>query len=144
MSLGSTPPKYAALLAYNSDYDSREKLIRMCTGCSSQPLSYHDGVVEIEIRLTDKVLNGDNVENLINSLANIWKEAVPDAKLYRAHIYKTGFAKAGFLASPSKLKGEDGKPDKDKIKQLAASMNKMLTAERIDVKIDERVWPGEG
>ena len=134
-------PAHAALLAYNPDYCRREKLIRMYTGCGSSPVSYKDGVVEIEIRLTQKVLEGDNMENVIQSLVKIWMAAVPDAKCYRAHIYNSGTASEGFVMPTANLFDENGKPDSAAVIELTHSIRHIMKAERIDVKIDEREWP---
>lgn len=143
MSAQKTSPSHPdTLLAYNPDYCRREKLIRMCTGCGSEPLSYHQGVVEIEIRLTDRILQSPKAENLIQSIADIWIKAVPEAKLYKAHIYRSGRTRAGFLTSTAECQDENKETKKQQIKHLAGSITKMMTAERIDVKIGEREWPG--
>ena len=143
MNITDKPPEYAALLSLHPEYDRREKLYRMCSGCSSAPVGYKDGIVEIEIRLSDSTIKDETkTDNVINGLMKNWMHAVPDAKSYKAHIYRTGLAEAGFMTTTSKLKGEDRKPDKAAISELASAIHHMMTAERIDVKIDEREWPG--
>lgn len=42
-----------------------------------------------------------------------------------------------------KLHDKDNKPDKEAIKSLAQTIHQMMTAERIDVKIEERECPPE-
>ncbi|MBK1855746.1 hypothetical protein JO972_12305 [Verrucomicrobiaceae bacterium 5K15] len=137
-------PEYQALLRLHPDYAYREKLIRMCAGSSSSPLSYKDGVVEIEIRLGKKLLRDDpRRENLIRSILQPWMAAVPEARLFRAHIYQMSGGGGGFLASPSRLKGTDGKPDRKAIRALARNLCLTMNVKPQVEKVEEREWlPG--
>ncbi len=129
------------LAAYNPGYCRKEKLIRMYAGCSSEPFRIRDGVVEIEIRLSDRAL-ADEIkrENVIRQLVANWKGVVPGARRLKAHIYRTGRAEPGFNVSASGLIDQDGKPSREAVKRLAETLRSLANAERVDVKLEERIY----
>lgn len=130
----------SVLVALNPEYARKEKLIRMCAGCSSEPVSYKNGIIEIKVRLSKRIVEEEEfkTENVIRGLIKNWVGAIPAASGYRAHIYQSGLAEAGFCKPTSGIFKDDGEIDKDAIKQLADAIKAVMTAERIDVKIDER------
>ena len=101
MSKGKLRPdeRAQALRARHPDYAHREKLIRICTGSSSAPVSYEDRIIELELFLSDMVLAQPQWKqnNLLRGLIRPWLQAVPEARGYCAHIYRAGRAEAGLL-----------------------------------------------
>jgi hypothetical protein len=130
----------AELAAYNPGYCRNEKLFRMHAGCSSEPLRYRDGVVEIEIRLSDRALADETKkENVIRELAGKWKGVVPGARQLKAHIYRTGLAEPGFSVPAGALFDEEGKPSREAVRSLAQRLRSLRDAERVDIKLEERI-----
>jgi hypothetical protein len=129
------------LAAYNPGYCRKEKLIRMYAGCSSEPFRIRDGVVEIEIRLSDRALDSEiKRENVIRELVANWRGVVPGARRLKAHIYRTGRAEPGFNIPASSLYDEDGKPSREAVKSLAEQLRSLAKAERVDIKLEERIY----
>ena len=133
-------PDRLALLALNPDFERTEKFARMCTGCSSDPVSYKDGIIEIKVRLTERVLKEEafKQENLIRGLIGNWVRALPQAKGFLAHICRTEMAEAGFNTPAAGLFDETGKVSNEAVGQLVDQFKTLMTAQRIDIKIDER------
>ncbi len=128
------------LLERNPDYARREKMFRMCAGCGSDPLRYRDGIIEIEIRLSDRTL-ADPVKstNVIRQIMGNWKGVVPGAKGLRAHLYRTGKAEMGFTKPTAKFRDEFGQLDRETLRdELAKWIQRAMSAERVDLKIGER------
>lgn len=129
------------LAAYNPDYCRKEKMFRMFAGCSSEPFRYRDGVVEIEIRLSDRALADEfKRENVIRQLVANWKGVVPGARRLKAHIYRTGRAEPGFSVPASGLYDEDGNPSREAIQSLAEQLRSLANAPRVDIKLEERIY----
>jgi hypothetical protein len=131
----------AELAAHNPGYARKEKLFRMHAGCSSEPLRYRDGVVEIEIRLSDRALADETKrENVIRQLAANWMGVVPGARQLKAHIYRTGRTEPGFSVPASGLFDEDGKPSREQVDSLAHRLRALRDAGRVDIKLEERIY----
>ena len=131
----------AELAAYNPGYCRKEKLFRMYAGCSSEPLRYRDGVVEIEIRLSDTALAcNTKKENVIRQLVGMWKGVVPGARQLKAHIYRTGRAEPGFSVPAAALFGADGKGSRDAVESLAQQLRSLANTPRVDIKLEERIY----
>ena len=129
------------LAAYNPDYGRKEKMLRMYAGCASEPLRYRDGMVEIEIRLSDRALADQTKrENVIRQLVANWRGVVPRSRRLKAHIYRTGRAEPGINVPASDLFDEEGKPSSEAVKGLAENLRSLARAERIDVKLEERIY----
>jgi hypothetical protein len=129
------------LAAFNPGYARKEKMFRMYAGCSSEPFRIRDGVVEIEIRLSDRALASKVTrENAIRELVGNWKGVVPGARQLKAHIYRTGRAEPGFNIPASALYDEDGKPSREAIQSLAEQLRSLANAPRVDIKLEERIY----
>lgn len=130
-----------ALAALHPDYCRREKLYRMCVGCWSTPVSYENDIIELEIRLTEQVLREPKwkQENVIRGLVRNWREAIPTARGYRAHIYRAGRARAGFLLPADNI-GEagSGANNRDSLQRHVRGLRTLAKGDLIDMKIDER------
>ena len=131
----------AELAAYNPDYCRKEKLFRMHAGCSSEPLRYRDGVVEIEIRLSERALADETKrENVIRQIAANWRGVVPGARQLKAHIYRTGRVEPGFNIPASDLVDDSGKPKGDAVRQLRQRLESLRDGARVDIKLEERIF----
>ena len=98
-------------------------------------------MVEIEIRLSDRAWADETKrENVIRQLVANWRGVVPGARGLKVHIYKTGRAEPGFSIPASGLYDEEGKPSPEAIKGLAEALRSLARAERIDVKLEERIY----
>ena len=129
------------LAAFNPGYARKEKLIRMYAGCSSEPFRIRDGVVEIEIRLSDRALDSEvKRENVIRELVANWKGVVPGARRLKAHIYRTGRAEPGFNVPATDLFDEEGKPSRKQVESLAERLRLLANADRVDIKLEERIY----
>ena len=129
------------LAAYNPDYARKEKMLRMGAGCSSEPFRYRDGVVEIEIRLSDRALASETLrENVIRQLVANWKGVVSGARKLKVHIYRTGRAEPGFNIPASDLFDEEGKPSRKAVESLAETLRSLANAARVDIKLEERIY----
>lgn len=131
----------AELAAYNPGYCRKEKMFRMCAGCSSEPLRYRDGVVEIEIRLSDRALaSRTHKENVIRQLVAKWSGVVPGARKLKAHIYRRGRVGPGFNLPAASFVDKSGKPNQDAVRQLRLLLESLRDEAWVDIKLEERVY----
>ncbi len=129
------------LAAFNPDYARKEKFFRMCAGCSSAPLRYRDGVVEIEIRLSERTLSDETKrENVIRQLAAKWEGVVPGARMLKAHIYWTGRTEPGFNIPTTEIFDKSAKPKDEVVRNLRQQLESLRDANRVDIKLGERIW----
>ena len=131
----------AELAAYNPGYCRKEKLFRMYAGCSSEPLRYRDGVVEIEIRLSDTALAcNTKKENVIRQLVAKWRGVVPGARKLKAHIYRRGRVGPGFSVPAASFVDKSGKPNEDAVRQLRQLLESLRDDAWVDIKLEERIY----
>lgn len=121
----------------NNEHCHREKLFRMCAGCSSKLIGIDNGIFELEIRISDRAL-ADEVkkENVISGLIDKWEQHYVWSG-YRAHIYRTYSKESGFMIPAEKL-FENGEINRSAVSALVDKMRDMRDAEWVDVKIEER------
>ena len=134
----------AQLAALNPEWCRREKLYRMCAGCSSDPICIQGGVIEIKVFLSKRILGKPKwkQQNVIRGLAvQNWLGAVPSADECRAHIYKREPQVEDGVCVPVKdnlIVG--GEINDDAIEQLANTLRAALRQEWIETKIGEQVF----
>jgi hypothetical protein len=136
--------KRADLISLNPAWCRREKLYRMCAGCSSDPIRIQGGMIEIKVFLSERVL-GDpewKQQNVIRGLAvQNWLDAVPSATDCRAHIYKREPQVEDGVCVPVRdnlIVG--GEINDDAIEQLIDAMKAALRRDWIETKIGEQLF----
>ena len=134
----------AQLVSLNPEWCRREKLYRMCAGCSSDPIRISGNTVEIKVFLSKRILGKPKwkQQNVIRGLAvQNWLGAIPSAAKCRAHIYKRDPQVEDGICVPVRdnlIVG--GEINDDAIEQLANTLKAALRQEWIETKIGEQVF----